>query len=86
MSKFRRNLEFIIISLQDQSEEEKENTILDHIESKNFKTYVQKNFKVISEQFGDLEYKSKEQLEQIISLLKSFIDLDRVNLSKKNYE
>lgn len=62
------------------------NTILDHIESENFKSYIQKNFKIISEQFGDLEYKSKEQLEQIISLLKSFIDLDRVNLSKKKYE
>ena len=52
------------------------NTILDHIESENFRKYVEKNFKTISEQFGDLEYKSKEQLEQIISLLKSFIDLD----------
>lgn len=52
------------------------NTILDYIESENFKTYVQKNFKTISKQFENLEYMSKEKLEQIISLLKSFIDLE----------
>jgi len=78
---FRRNTVEVDTEL-----DKMKNTVLDHIESENFKSYVQKNFKIISEQFGDLEYKSKEQLEQIVSLLQSFIDLDGVNLSRKKYE
>ncbi|GAG98295.1 unnamed protein product, partial [marine sediment metagenome] len=78
---FRRNTVEVDTEL-----DKMKNTVLDHIESENFKAYVQKNFKIISEQFGDLEYKSKEQLEQIVSLLQSFIDLDGVNQVKKRYE